>query len=117
MIGEVMIDRKVGHYGDKSLSKYVSAGEYTFLSHHGGNLAPTIEEQLEECFNQLQETLNEIGSGKENIVKMNLYLKSFKDIQKAEQVFSNFFGELPPARTTIETNFFEDKMLCQIDGI
>lgn len=112
-----MIKRRVGHSGDKSLSGYVTAGDFTFLAHHGGNLAPTITEQLRACFNHLQETLDEIGTTKENIVQMNLYLKDFKDIQQAEIVFLEYFGDTPPARTTIETNFYEDKMLCQIDGI
>lgn len=48
---------------------------------------------------------------------MNLYLKSFKDIQKAEKVFINYFGSTPPVRTTVESNFYEEAMLCQIDGI
>lgn len=112
-----MIKRKVGHSGDMSLSGYVTAGDYTFLAHHGGNLAPTIEEQLASCLKHLEKTLNEIGVSKSSIVQLNLYLKDVKLLPKAEAVLLDYFGETPPARTTIETNLFEDDMLCQIDGI
>lgn len=112
-----MIQRAVKHAGDESLSRWVRAGDYTFLAHHGGKIHPTFKAQLESCLEHLDETLSLFDGQREQIVQMNLYLKHISDLREAETILLSYFLVTPPVRTTIETNFFETEMLCQIDGI
>jgi len=77
-----------------------------------------------DIYKQTQQTLKNIlavvksaGGTIEDIVKMNVYLKSMSDYDRMNQAYKEFFGNLPmPARTAIEAKLVYDYFLVEIEA-
>jgi len=100
-----------------SYSAAVSAGDYVFLGLHRG-FGQTFTEQIHDTFSHLKDTLNQLDVPLQNLVKVNVYLKSIKDLPAMEQVFFDYFEKDNfPARMTSTTEFIDSDCLMMIDGI
>lgn len=95
----------------------VAAGEYVFLGLHRGG-GDTFSAQLDDAFEHLEETLEELGLGLESLVKVNVWLEDIEDLPEMEKRFADYFedGEYP-ARMTSTTEFIDDDCMMMIDGI
>lgn len=112
-----MIKRMPTNCGDETCSSCVVAGDFIFLSHHTGDNSESVEQQMRGCFENMKKTLESVGSSLNDMVQINLYLKSLKDFDKARKVFYEYFEENNfPARMTTSTDFIDEKRLCMIDG-
>ena len=113
-----MIKRMPTNCGDETCSSCVVAGDFIFLSHHAGDHnAEGVEQQMRGCFESMKKTLESVDSTLNDMVQINLYLKSLKDFDKARKVFYEYFEENNfPARMTTSTDFIDEKRLCMIDG-
>jgi reactive intermediate/imine deaminase len=76
-----------------------------------------IEAQTRQTLSNVEAVLNEGGAGWDDVLKCNVYLKSMKDFQKMNDVFSEIFPENPPARTTVQTPMAEESMLVEIEAV
>ncbi|MGQ9859061.1 MAG: Rid family detoxifying hydrolase [Thermodesulfobacteriota bacterium] len=63
-----------------------------------------VEMQAETVFRSLLAILEEAGSSPQHVLKVNLYLRNLEDFSKVNEIYRRFFGDKPPARTTVEVS-------------
>lgn len=69
---------------------------------HGGIYASTVETQLRQTMRNLLDGLEEAGMNFSNVVASNVYLDNIDDFTRMNAVYAEYFGNVPPARTTIQ---------------
>ena len=113
-----MLKKMPTHCGDDTCASCVVAGDFIFLSHHGGDdSVDDIAHQVRTAFESMKHTLSTVNAALDDMVHINFYLKNKEDFRKGADVFREFFKNGAPARMTIFTQFLDEKRLCQIDGI
>lgn len=106
-----------------TFSSYVVAGDYVFTSHHGGydfeedRWPESVEEQTQQCFKNLQRTLENAGVTLNDVVKTTVLLKNPGAFEKVKDVYRRVFTNRYPARTTIISEFLAPEILIQIDAV
>jgi 2-iminobutanoate/2-iminopropanoate deaminase len=102
---------------------YAKAGNFIYTSYHGaivdeeGNLLTDIESQTEYTFKELKKTLADADLSLDNIIKTTVLIKNKEDFRKMVSIYRNQFKTDFPARTTIITDFLDDRILIQIDAV
>ena len=113
-----MIERIQPNCGDETCPSCVVAGDYIFLAHHGGGLdVKEIKHQARAIFESVKQTLASAGATLDDMVQIQLYLKSTEDFDGAREVFFEYFKDGFPARMTVITEFLDDNIVCQMTGI
>ncbi|MBE0680840.1 MAG: RidA family protein [Anaerolineales bacterium] len=64
-------------------------------------VAGGVEEQTRQVLINLKNVLEAAGSDFEHVVKTTVFLKDMNDFQKMNAIYAEFFGDTPPARSTI----------------
>ncbi len=64
-------------------------------------VAGGVEEQTRQVLTNLRNVLEAAGSDFEHVVKTTVFLKDMNDFQKMNAIYAEFFGNTPPARSTI----------------
>ena len=108
-----------GHY-----SPGVRAGDFIFVSGQGpidpvsDKLVVTdVATQTRLTLENVQRVLQAAGAELSDVVKVSVFLKHIDDFKAMNQVYGEFFGEIKPARTTIESTFHQAEMLVEVDCI
>ena len=74
-------------------------------------------QQTQKALKNVLAVVESAGGTVEDIVKVNIYLKSISDYQVMNQVYKDFFGKVSmPARITIEANLAHGHFLVEIDA-
>jgi 2-iminobutanoate/2-iminopropanoate deaminase len=82
-------------------------GSFLFLSGQipltpGGELVRgTIAEQTTQCMKNIEAVMEAAGLTFGNIVKTTIFLSSMDHFAAVNEVYGSFFGEAPPARSTV----------------
>lgn len=76
-----------------------------------------IEEQTEQVLRNLSAVLAAGGSSMERVLKTTVYLKNLDDFPRMNLVYETFFGEQPPARSTVEVSRLPPQVGIEIDVI
>jgi 2-iminobutanoate/2-iminopropanoate deaminase len=63
-----------------------------------------VEEEAKRVFQSLLSLVQEAGGSPPDVVKANLYLKDLSAFGRVNEIYASFFGESPPARTTVEVS-------------
>ncbi len=105
------VDRLYSPKGPRPAGTYsqaVRAGNLLFIAGQGPLDPQTGEITGETLTEQCQLTLQNIkniveghGGDIRNVVKVNVYLADINDFSEMDAVYKTFFGEYPPARTTV----------------
>lgn len=82
----------------------------------GMKISGGTTQQTERCLENLKAVLEASGCGLQNVVKVGVYLKSLDDFKFMNEVYQRYFGENPPARTTVQAVLPRDAAL-EIDAI
>src|SRR5690349_23288905 len=69
---------------------------------HGGIYASTVETQLRQTMRNLLDGLEEAGLDFSKVVVSNVYLDDLEEFTRMNAVYAEYFGNAPPARTTIQ---------------
>ena len=106
------------NYTNRTFSTYVRAGDFIFCNFQAANPAGNIEQQTEECFRNLKETLKHAGATMDDVVKVTVLIKNPDEFQKMDDVYKRQFTNGYPARiTTIVAGFLDEGGRIQIDAI
>jgi enamine deaminase RidA (YjgF/YER057c/UK114 family) len=81
---------------------YCSAKSGFIPGVNGGIYASTVETQLRQTMRNLLDGLEEAGMNFSNVVASNVYLDNVEDFPIMNGVYTQYFGVVPPARTTVE---------------
>jgi 2-iminobutanoate/2-iminopropanoate deaminase len=83
-----------------------------------GELVPGwIEEQTRQALTNLKNVLEAAGSTLAQVVKTTVYLNNMIDFPKMNAVYAEFFGENPPARSTVAVAGLPKGGLVEIEVI
>lgn len=76
-----------------------------------------IEAQTRQALQNVKSVLESAGTTLDNVVKVNVYLKNMDDFAKMNEVYSTFFYQSPPARTTVEVARLPIGALIEIETV
>jgi enamine deaminase RidA (YjgF/YER057c/UK114 family) len=69
---------------------------------HGGVYATTTQHQARQSMRNLLDNLEEAGMNFDQVVSTNVYLDNLEDVPAFDEVYTQYFGPVLPARTTIQ---------------
>ena len=78
-----------------------------------GNLTAQTERVLEN----IKGLLEACGSSLDRVVKTTVFLKDMGEFQQMNEVYGRYFGQNPPARSTIEAARLPRDVRVEIDAI
>jgi 2-iminobutanoate/2-iminopropanoate deaminase len=81
---------------------YCSAKSGFIPGPHGGVYASTTQHQLRQTMRNLLDNLEEAGMRFDQVVATSVYLDDLPDLPAFDDVYTQYFGPLLPARTTIQ---------------
>jgi 2-iminobutanoate/2-iminopropanoate deaminase len=76
-----------------------------------------IREQTKRVLENIIAILEAGGSSLEKVVKVNVFLRRKELFQDMNEVYSKYFPNSPPARSTVVTDLLRDDMLVEIEAI
>jgi 2-iminobutanoate/2-iminopropanoate deaminase len=76
-----------------------------------------IREQTERVLNNLAAVLEAAGSSLDRVVKTTVFLADLADFAEMNETYGRFFGEAPPARSTVEVARLPRDVRVEIDVI
>jgi reactive intermediate/imine deaminase len=81
---------------------YCSAKDGFIPGPHGGVYATTTQHQLRQTMRNLLDNLEEAEMAFNDVVSTNVYLDDISDVSEFDEVYSQYFGTVLPASTTIQ---------------
>ena len=101
---------KVGHF-------VFTAGQVAIDPAAGKIVAQDVPGQTEQVMRNLREVLREAGSDLDKVVKTTVFLQSMGDFAAMNEVYGSYFGDQPPARSTVEVGGLPLGALVEIEAI
>jgi 2-iminobutanoate/2-iminopropanoate deaminase len=102
----------------------VRAGDFVFVSGQGPVDPSTNQMSYGDIRHETRVTLENIrrilaaaGASLSDVVRCNVYLRDGNDFAAMNEVYSEFFGDQRPARTTVAVAFADPLMKVEIDCI
>src|SRR5271165_5039813 len=66
--------------------------------------ASDIEGQTRQVMHNLHAVLASVGSDFSKVLKVTVFLSDMQEFAAFNKIYSEFFGEIPPARSTVEVS-------------
>jgi 2-iminobutanoate/2-iminopropanoate deaminase len=76
-----------------------------------------IREQTERVMNNLSAVLGAAGTSFHRVVKTTVFLADLADFVEMNEIYGRFFGEAPPARSTVQVSRLPRDVRIEIDVI
>ena len=102
----------------------ISAGTFVFcsgqvpLDPETGELVPgDIGEQTKRVIENLRAVLAAAGAGLEHVVKTTVFLTDLGDFATMNRVYGDFFGQTPPARSTVEVSALPKGARIEVEAV
>ncbi len=76
-----------------------------------------IEAQTERVLENLKAVLEACGASLASVVKTTVFLKDMGEFPKMNEVYARYFGENPPARSTVQAAKLPRDVSVEIDCI
>jgi 2-iminobutanoate/2-iminopropanoate deaminase len=111
--------KAIGPYSQaiRTDSMIYAAGQ-TGIDPATGDLIPGgVEEQTRQVLTNLQNVIEAAGSSFKNVVKTTVFLRDMNDFAKMNAIYAEYFGENPPARSTIAVAGLPKGGLVEIEAI
>ena len=94
-----------------------TSGQIAIDPNTGDLLDGNVEEQTSLVLENLKAVLSEAGSSLDKVIKTTIFLKDMNDFVKVNEMYSKYFGESKPARSTVEVSCLPKNVLVEIDCI
>ena len=107
-----------GHY-----SQAVVSGGLVFVSGQlpihpqNGEIKPTIEGQVHQVMNNLENILATSGSSMDKVVKATLYISDISLWGKVNEIYAERFGSHKPARAVVPTRELHFGCLIEVEVV
>jgi 2-iminobutanoate/2-iminopropanoate deaminase len=105
-------------------SQAVRAGDYLFFSGQipldpasGRVVGQDAEAQVRQVLQNIGAVLSAAGLGFDKVVKTTVFLVDMADFEVINRVYAGYFGDLAPARSTVQVAALPKKVLIEIEGI
>jgi len=105
-------------------SQATRAGQFIFCAGQGGTdpatgnlVAGGIREQSRQTLHNLQALLKTAGSDLSHVVMVTVLLHDWRDFEGMNEIFAEYFGQKPPARSTIRGERWPQGALVAMSAI
>ncbi|HZY94853.1 MAG TPA: Rid family detoxifying hydrolase [Candidatus Bathyarchaeia archaeon] len=111
--------KSIGPYsqGIASSGFVFTAGMIGLDPQTGKIVGPGIREQTQRALESIRAILEEAGTSLARVVKTTVYIKEAELFSEVNEVYSTFFHEHRPARSTVVCSFMQAEVLVEIDAI
>jgi 2-iminobutanoate/2-iminopropanoate deaminase len=76
-----------------------------------------VEEQTRQVLTNLRSVLEAAGSSLAHVIKTTVFLQDMSDFPKMNAIYAEYFGENPPARSTIAVTALPKGGLVEIEAV
>ncbi|WKZ34839.1 MAG: RidA family protein [Anaerolineales bacterium] len=76
-----------------------------------------VQEQTRQVLANLSQVLAAAGSSLGNVVKTTVFLKNMNDFASMNAVYAEYFGDTPPARSTVAVTGLPKNALVEIEVV
>ena len=83
----------------------------------GKMVAGGVKEQAEQCLKNIKAIVESIDHAMDDVVKVTVFLKNIADCDTVDEVYTTFFPNDLPARTTLAVSALPMDALVQIDAV
>src|SRR2546426_6240821 len=83
----------------------------------GATVSGGVKEQTARILESIKGILEEAGSSLQKVTKVTVYLKEGSTFKEMNEVYTRYFGDHKPVRTTIVCNFVREEFLVELDAI
>jgi len=87
----------------------------TGFNYQAMTISESVVEQVDQCFRNIQQALEEAGSGLEHVVRVRYILPRREDFEPCWPVLRKYFGEVKPAATMIVAGLSDERMKIEIE--
>jgi 2-iminobutanoate/2-iminopropanoate deaminase len=94
-----------------------TAGQVGFDPATGDLVSAEVEAQTRQALTNLLHVLQAAGSDIANVVKTTVFLKDMNDFAKMNGIYAEFFGDNPPARSTVAVAGLPKGALVEIEAV
>ena len=94
-----------------------TAGQVGLDPSTGELVAGMVEEQTRQALSNLRNVIEAAGSSMDNVVKTTVFLKDMADFPKMNAIYAEFFGENPPARSTVAVVALPKGGLVEVEAV
>jgi 2-iminobutanoate/2-iminopropanoate deaminase len=111
--------KAIGPYSQaiKALGMVFASGQIAFDPATGEIVDGGIVEQTERVLNNLEAVLEAAGTSLDRVVKTTVFLADLNEFGLMNEVYGKFFGDTPPARSTVEVSRLPRDVRIEIDAI
>ena len=111
--------KAIGPYSQaiRSDSMIYTAGQLGLDPATGELVAGSVEEQTRQALTNLKNVIEEAGSTLAHVVKTTVFLKEMIDFPRMNAIYAEFFGENPPARSTVAVAGLPKGGLVEIEAV
>ena len=82
-----------------------------------GELVEGVDAQARRALENLRAVLEAAGSGLDRVVKVTVFLQDMGAFQKVNAVYSEFFGDEPPARSAVQVAALPLGALVEMEAV
>jgi 2-iminobutanoate/2-iminopropanoate deaminase len=94
-----------------------TAGQVAIDPALGRLIEGDVSEQTEQVLRNLTAVLEAAGAALQNVVKTTVFLRDMADFAAMNQVYGRYFGQNPPARSTIAVAGLPLGALVEIEAV
>lgn len=98
-------------------SPFIFTSGQIALNTDGEMVGDAVEPQARQVLNNLAAILEEAGCSAKDIVKTTIFLTNIDDFAIVNLVYSQFFGDHKPARSTVQVAKLPKNALVEIEAI
>ena len=111
--------KAIGPYSQaiKANGMVFTSGQIALDPESGQTVEGGVMEQTERVLNNLRAVLEAAGSSLDQVVKTTVFLADLNDFTSMNEAYGRFFGESPPARSTVEVSRLPRDVRVEIDAI
>jgi 2-iminobutanoate/2-iminopropanoate deaminase len=119
IIGTERAPKAVGPYSQaiKFANLLFVSGQIPLDPHSGEIVGGDIEVQTKQVLENLQAIVAASGMGLDDVLKCTCFLKDMEHFARFNSVYATYFGDVLPARETVEVSRLPKDVLVEISGI
>ncbi len=102
----------------------IKAGGFIFVSGQIGIDPKTgkvagdgVKAQTEQVLLNVKSVVEAAGASMSDVVKVTVFLSDISHFKDMNEIYSKFFPNSPPARTTVQASLARKELLVEIDAI
>lgn len=98
-------------------SMIFTSGQLPLDPRNGELVGSTAADQAARVLENIRAVMEAAGADIADVVKMTVYVVDLVDFAAINEVYAAFFGDQPPARTTVEVSALPLQALVEMDAV